>query len=277
MLGRIPLTAYFSAYGDNNIRGSQIGLTNNIQILASVIVPVLAGALIEKTGIILITTIAALANIVAIFVLEFDGRVSMKNPIQFKKLLSNIPTSFTKSFFFGKLAYPYAADLLSIYIAIALNSFTILGVFIGLRTAVTILLNFIIGRSTDTKNIRPLFFWSVILSSAFWFVIPFVHEAAAIFVLQFTLGLAGLLTSIPFESAYHNTAKQSGNPLQFSLWREVATQTGLVLGSFVIMLLLHFNFVSEWQSLLPIGAISALALLFVLPYINDGKRIAIFD
>ena len=98
MLDRIPLTAYFSVYGDNNKRGSQIGLTNNIQILASVIVPVIAGALIEKTGIILITSIATIVNILAIFVLNFDGRVKMENPVNFKKLFSSVPISFTKSF-----------------------------------------------------------------------------------------------------------------------------------------------------------------------------------
>lgn len=272
MFGRIPLTAYFSIYGDNGKRGSQIGLTNNIQILASVIVPVIAGALIEKTGIILITTIATLVNILAIFVLNFDGRVKMENPINFKRLFSSVPIAFTKSFFVGKLVYPFAADLLSIYIAISLHSFTVLGIFIGLRTAANILLNYFVGRMTDSRIVRPFFFGTVLISSAFWLVLPFVHEANAIFLLQFTLGLAGLITSIPFESVYHNVAKQSGNPVQFALWREVAIQTGLVVGSTVIILLLKFNIVSDWRLLLPLGSVSALALLFVLPYLSGNRK-----
>ena len=272
MLRRIPLTAYFSVYGDNNKRGSQIGLTNNIQILASVIVPVIAGALIEQTGIILITTIATAVNIFAIFVLNFDVRVKMENPVNFKRLFSSVPISFTKSFFFGKLVYPFAADLLSIYIAISLHSFTVLGIFIGLRTAANVFLNYFVGRMTDTRIIRPFFFGSVLISSAFWLVLPFVQEANAIFLLQFTLGLAGLITSIPFESVYHNVAKQSKTPVQFALWREVATQAGLVVGSAVIILLLKFNIVSDWRLLLPLGSISALALLFVLPYLSEGRK-----
>src|SRR3989344_4388853 len=163
MLRRIPLTAYFSVYGDNSKRGSQIGLTNNIQILASVVVPVIAGALIDQTGIILLTTITTAVSILAIFVLNFDGRVNMENPVKFKQLFLSVPKSFTKSFFFGKLVYPFSADLLSIYIAISLHSFTILGIFIGLRTAVNILLNYFVGRMTDTRLIRPFFFGTVLI------------------------------------------------------------------------------------------------------------------
>lgn len=273
MLMRIPLTAYFSVYGDSNQRGSQVGLTNNIQILASVVVPVIAGALIEQTGIVLITTIATAVNIFAIFVLKFDGQVKMENPVNFKRLFSSVPMPFTKSFFFGKLVYPFSADLLSIYIAISLQSFAVLGIFIGLRTAVNIFLNYFVGRMTDTRIIRPFFFGAVLVSSAFWLVLPFVQEASAIFLLQFTLGLAGLITSIPFESVYHNIAKKSGKPVQFALWREVAIQTGLVVGSAVIILLLKSNIVRDWRLLLPLGSISALALLFILPYLSDSRKV----
>lgn len=272
MLSRIPLTAYFSVYGDNSNRGSQIGLTNNIQILASVVVPVIAGALIQQTGIIFITTIATAVNVLAIFVLSFDGRASIKNPVKFKELFASVPISFTKSFFFGKLVYPFAADLLSIYIAISLHSFVVLGIFIGLRTAVNILLNYFVGRMTDTHIVRLFFFWTVLVSSLFWLVLPFIHEASAIFLLQFTLGLAGLITAIPFESVYHNVAKQSGHPVQFALWREVATQAGLVIGSMIIIIVLQFGLVADWQTLLPFGSVSALAMLFVLPLMKSTQR-----
>ncbi|MBI5621821.1 MFS transporter [Candidatus Falkowbacteria bacterium] len=267
MFNRIPLTAYFSVYGDNDHRGSQIGLTNTIQIVASVIAPVIAGVLIEQTGLILITTLTTLTSIGAIFILRFDGRVSITNPVRFKTLISNVPPAFTKAFFFGKLVYPYAADLLSIYIAIVLQSFTVLGIFVGLRTAVAVTLNYLVGRATDRQNIRSFFVWCTLSGSAFWFIIPFIHHAPAMFILQFTLGLLGIVTAIPFESTYHNRAKRSGNSLQFALWREVATQTGLVVGVLVIMGVLQLGLVAHWQSLLPIGALSMLAMLFVVPHI----------
>lgn len=271
MLSRIPLTAYFSTYGDNSKRGSQIGLTNNIQILASIIVPILAGALIQRTGIVLISSITTLGSIIAIFVLRFDGRVAIKNVVNFRELYRSVPKSFTKSFFISKLVYPFSADLLSIYIAISLKSFTVLGIFVGLRTAINILLNYFVGNLTDKRSIHLFFFGSVIISSAFWLVLPFLHEAKAVFLLQFTLGLAGLITSIPYESVYHNIAKQSGNSLQFALWREVVIQAGLVVGCIVIIMLLKTGVVSDWQILLPFGAVSALAMLFFLPYLNNTR------
>jgi len=272
MLSRIPLTAYFSAYGDNRARGSQVGLTNNIQTITSVLVPVIAGALIQQTGIILITTIAFFVNVAATFILRFDGHVRIQNPVRFRRLLANVPSGFTGAFFVKTLPYPFAADLLSIYIAIALHSFAILGIFIGIRTAVTILLNYAAGRMTDAHTIRPFFFWSVLVSSIFWLVLPFVHDAWAIVTLQFTFGLAGLVTSIPFESAYHNVAKESAFPIEFAVWREVSIQMGLVLGTAAIMLVLASGLVPDWRALLPLGSVSALALLFALPYIRGAPE-----
>lgn len=273
MLSRIPLTAYFSAYGDNNKRGQQIGLTNNIQLISGVLMPIIAGAFIQETGIVIITTIIFVANVIATFILTFDERVKIKNPVQIKQLFKNVPRAFTNSFFFGKLAYPFAADLLSIYIAIALHSFTVLGIFIGLRTGASIFLNYLVGRVTDTKNIHYLYFWGVILSSTFWIILPFVHTSYAIFALQFTLGLAGLITTIPFEGAYHNVAKESDTPLQFALWREIAIQGGLVVGTLVTMLILWTGVVSNWQSLLPFGALSVLSMLFILSYVSKSKML----
>ena len=272
MLSRIPLNSYFSAYGDNDKRGSQIGLVNNIQILASAIVPILAGVLIEKTGIIIITTITTIVSIAAIFVLKFDDDVKIKDPVHFKSLFKKFPKPFTKAFFFDCLANPFTADLLSIYIAITLNSFTVLGIFIGLRTAVNIFLNYFVGHMTDKNSVKIIFIVSIFVSSIFYFVIPFVHIPSTLFLLQFTLGLAGLIISIPFESAYHNVAKKSDSPIQFALWREVAKQTGLVIGSGLTMLILYFGVVSNWQMLLPLGAISAFAMFFILPQISNGKQ-----
>lgn len=275
MFSRIPLNSYFSAYGDNDKRGSQIGLVNNIQILASAIVPILAGALIEKTGIIIITTITTAVNILATFVLKFDDDVKIKDPVQFKNLYKNFPKPFTKAFFFNSLVNPFTADLLSIYIAITLNSFTVLGIFIGLRTAVNIFLNYFVGHLTDRSSIKLIFFISIFVSSLFYIILPFIHVSSTLFLLQFTLGLASLIISIPFESAYHNVAKKSENPIQFALWREVAKQTGLVLGSGLTILALYFGVVTNWQLLLPLGSVSALAMLFILSYISKVKSLDI--
>lgn len=268
MLSRIPLTAYFSAYGDNAKRGQQIGLTNNIQLVCGVLVPIVVGALIQQTGIIIITSVIFIAHVIAAFILTFDEHVKIKNPIQIKNLIALVPAAFTKSFFISKLAYPFSADLLAIYIAITLQSFAVLGIFIGLRTGIAVVLNYAVGRMTDTKNIRSIYFFAVIVSSLFWLVLPSIHEATAIFILQFTLGLAGLVTSIPFEGVYHNTAKESGAPLQFAIWREITIQAGLVVGTSITMLLLWTGLVKNWQTLLPFGALSALAMLFILPYFS---------
>lgn len=272
MLSRIPLTAYFSAYGENSERGSQIGLTNNLQILATVLVPVLAGALIQRTGLILIMTITMLVNVAAIFMLKFDARVKVQNPVRFRELFKSMPKPFTRAFFIGNLPYPFMADLASIYIAIVFQSFTVLGIFVGLRMAVTALLNYSVGRMTDAHKAHRFFFWGVLISSIFWLILPFVHHAWSIVILQFTVGLAGLVTPIPFEGAYHNLAKESGRPLEFSVWREVSTQAGLVIGCIITILVLRFGLVSNWQMLLPLGSISALALLFALPYIKVRKN-----
>ena len=274
MLGRIPLTAYFSVYGSNDIRGAQIGLTNNIQVITGVLVPIVAGALIQETGIILVTTITMLINVVSTFVLKFDNKVRMQNPIQLRRLMSSVPSVFTKAFFFGKLPYPFAADLLSIYIAISLQSFVVLGILIGLRTAATIVLNYIAGRLTDSRSIRRIFFWCVLVGSTFWLILPFVHSAQVIFALQFTLGLIGLITTIPFESAYHNAAKQSEQSLEFALWREIVIQIGLVIGTGLAILVLQSGLVSDWTKLLPFGALSLLALLFALPFIGSRQSVA---
>jgi hypothetical protein len=116
----------------------------------------------------------------------------------------------------------------------------------------------------------------VLITSTFWLILPFVQDAWAIVILQFTLGLAGLVTSIPFESAYHNAAKEAGKPLEFAVWREISIQSGMVLGCILIITALQFGLVSDWRTLIPLGSMSALALLFVIPYLStEGARDAL--
>jgi len=182
-----------------------------------------------------------------------------------REIFAKVPRGLTKTLFLTTAAYPFTADFLSIFLIASLGSFRALGEFFALRVALEIILNLYIGRRTDLGRVRGIFIASVIFAAGFWMVLPFVHASRALYLLQFTLGLAAIASLIPFETVYHNAAKVSGHPFEFAMWREVLHNAGLIVGCAIALVILAFT--PHWQLFIPLGAVSALGLLFIYPYL----------
>ncbi|HDN60106.1 MAG TPA: MFS transporter, partial [Candidatus Marinimicrobia bacterium] len=141
MLYRIPLTAYFSHYGNHETRGKEVGLANVVQKLASVAGPILFGALIDQTGLVVFFAIKTLIHFAAAFVLGLKNDSRVKVDTSIFKLSRIVPRKVSKAFFFSQLPYPFVSDLFFIWVTLKFGSFTLAGIFISAKVALEILLS----------------------------------------------------------------------------------------------------------------------------------------
>lgn len=263
MLWRIPLNAYFSHNGDNNERGKEIVKGNILNILSGLIIPIFFGALVDKTGLVIFLGIKTLVHVIAGFVLGFKKDKKVKVDFNFKNFRKKVSSKVSKTFFFKTLPYAFSHNFLTIWIVINLGSFTLAGIFAAMKITTSILFNLFVGKLIDKNKIRNYFILSIFVSSLFFVVIPFVENALQIFILQFIFGLSTIILETVMNKEYHNEAKNSRDEVSYSIWREICIQGGLVVGGSVSLVLLQF--VKEWQFLLPLGIISVLSLLYLLP------------
>lgn len=263
MLWRIPLNAFFTYYGENGVRGKQLGIARILEAIANIIVPILFGALIDRTGIIIFFGIQTIMHIIAASVLGVKNDFKPKSKANLSTLIKKFPPNFKKAFFYMHLPYPFVADLFFIWVTIQFGSFVLAGVFIGLRVALQIVLSFLIGHLADQDRVRKIFLGSIILGAFFWFLIPFAGNAQEIFLLQFTIGISLLIAEIPFEREYHNAAKSLNRETGYSLAREIYTQLGMVIGCLFSLVLIYF--IPEWKWLMVLGAVSIVPMAYLVP------------
>ncbi len=269
MLMRIPLTAYFSHYGRPELRGRELGLAGVIQRAAALAAPVIFGALVDETGLMLYYTLQTLILLGAAFSLGIRDDKHIKVDLRPYRFYRIVPGNVSKTFFFSRTSYIFTDDLFFIWVAVSFGGMMFAGVFTAARLGCEMLLSWWVGDRVDRGRVRSLFFGCVALSALFWLVVPFAANAVEIFALQFTVGLAGLIVDIPAEQQYHNRAKESGQELNYAVWKEICIHAGIVVsGVFAVLIL---SFVEDWRWGIMLGAPAMLAYLWMTPGMTPAR------
>ena len=267
MLSRVATTAYFTHFGQIESRGSDLGLATIFQKFAAIVAPVALGALIEVEGISVFIVIQTVFGLIASLMLGLKKDEGLQVYVHPFRYWHKVPLKVTKSFFFQNMPYFFMTDLFFIWLVIQFDgSYTVAGAFYGLKLAADMFLSWLVGKYTDLDKIRSFYITGVLLMALFWLLVPFSPNGMVVAILQFTVGLAGLVVDIPFERTYYNMAKQSGDPVGWALWREVSIQSGILAGGFVCLIILQF--VTDWHWLIMLGAPASIAWLYLTPEKN---------
>lgn len=258
MLYRIPVTAYFSRFGDNEDRGKEISYINLIYGIVGIGFAFFSGALLDKNHFVLWVTIQAVVLVISDFVLWSRTDPNLKIFIRTKITDQRVPSKVFKTYFIQGLPYSFYADLFFIWVTLKVGNFTLAGIFVGLKIALSLLVSYMVGYFSDKQKIRRIFYLTVLLTSLFYLFVPFVRNGIQIFALQFSIGLSGLVIDIPVDREYHNLAKDSGSEFSFSLIREKSGNLGMVIGGAaaigIILLIKNWWWLFPLAILYPIGA-----------------------
>lgn len=264
MLSRIPLRSYFARYGDNQKRGKQIGITKILEAIPALIFPIVAGSLIDKTGIIILIGIKTGVKLIGImlFAMGKKGDFRSEKPVPIFSSIRTIPTHLKKYWFLSNLTYPFDQDLFRIWILLQFASFKAAGAFLSFKILLEISLNILIGHLADAGKIRKIFFAAMVISSVGWFFVPFISNGLEVFIFQITVGSIGLFVENPVEREIYNQMKESLREIEYSVAREVYVQSGLIVSCLIAWILV--NSVDEWRWLFPLAALSVLPSIYIM-------------
>lgn len=264
MLERIPTTAYFTHFGKPETRGADLGLANIFERFASIAAPIVFGALMSEGAIVMYIVIKTVLGMLSSLMLGFKKDANIRvdvNPYRLGKL---IPASVTKAFFVRATPAAFIDDLFFIWLVTMFSgNYKVVGIFYALKLGLEMLLSWLVGKYADLGRVRTFYMAAVFLTALFWVTVPFAASGWQVAALQFSVGLASLVVTIPFEREYHNMAKQAGDPLGWAIWREVAIQAGMAVGCTISFLLI--GAVADWHWFMMLGAFASLAMLWILP------------
>jgi hypothetical protein len=179
---------------------------------------------------------------------------------EYKKIF---PKKLEQSLFFTNIFYPFTRDFLPMWIIINLGSFTIGAYFLLFRFVMSIFLNNFIGKIVDLNKAHSFYVLSVVLSSIFYLLIPFVTSSVNLFLLSFSLGLFAIIIEIPFRRTYYLLSKANAHTTEFMIYKELIIQKSLFFSCVIALVLL--SFVTQWEYLLALGSLSSLAFLYLKP------------
>lgn len=261
MLYRVPVTAYFSRFGDNDRRGRQLSYINIIYGIVGMAFALFFGSALDHHGFVLVITIQMAILAISDVVLWSRSDPNLKMFVETRIEERRVPFKVLKTYFTGDLPYTFTADLFFIWVTLIVGSFTLAGIFIALRILAEIIVSYLVGLWSDREQIRKIFYGAVFLSSIFYIFVPLVGSALWMFILQFSIGLAGLAVDIPVEREYHNLAKSSTNEISFSVAREKSGNLGMIVGGAAAIGIIAI--VKDWHVLLFFGMLYPLSRMFM--------------
>jgi hypothetical protein len=263
MFMRIPLETHFSLKGSCEKRGRSIALENTILIVSGALGGVFAGHILDTQGILFWEVFHFGMIIVAAFVMDISDEKVELYSTKIKEYKKIFPKKLEQSLFFTNIFYPFTRDFLPMWIIINLGSFTIGAYFLLFRFVMSIFLNNFIGKIVDLNKAHSFYVLSVVLSSIFYLLIPFVTSSVNLFLLSFSLGLFAIIIEIPFRRTYYLLSKANAHTTEFMIYKELIIQKSLFFSCVIALVLL--SFVTQWEYLLALGSLSSLAFLYLKP------------
>src|SRR5262249_11883559 len=125
MLYRVPVTAYFSRFGDNDRRGKQISYVNIMYGLVGMAFALFFGSALDRHGFTLVITLQLIVLVISDLVLWSRTDPNVKMFIETRIEKAKVPFRVLKTYFVGELPYTFTADLLFIWITLRVGSFTL--------------------------------------------------------------------------------------------------------------------------------------------------------
>ena len=220
----IAYDIYFLKYSKKQVRGRQVSLTYVIEILTSVLGPLIGALLITKLGYGPTYTIGAGLAFISIFPLilskEFKRKINFSYNDLFKFLLNKKNRNFNLSFIGYSIESQIDLLLWPIFIFIILNGVLEVGSIMSITTFVSLIIILTMGKLTDIENKINLIKIGAILNSIAWFLRIVVNTNYKIFFVDVFKKYSYNILLIPWVTYTYDIAKRR-NYFEYFVAREL--------------------------------------------------------
>jgi len=262
----IPYQVDFAKWGDQTDRGKEVGSLYAIRHLVGIVIPVISGFIIARSGFGILFIIAMVIYLISYIPLHkipetaehFSLTIKQAWQALFKRSERRTVVSYMASgaeFAIGGLLWP-------IFVFIILKGdFLTVGFIITLVAAGTVALDLVLGKVIDNSNKHKLIRGGSIIRSLGWIVKIFVSSASHIFVIGAMHNVANILLREPFDTLYYEVTADQGHYIdEYTVIHEMAVHMGrfIMLGISALVLI---SLPLQWTFILAALAAPLLTLL----------------
>jgi len=236
---------YFLKFSKEEFRGRQISYIYVVNIVTSIVGPLVGSLLIFNFGYNIVYFIVAGLALSSVFPLLIAGEFKDKYSFNYKNLLNFLLNRKNLGTNLSFLAYSveFQIDILlwPVFIIMILKSVVDVGLLTSLTAFVSLIIVLIVGRLTDIKNKNYLIKIGSILTSFFWFLRIFVDTRIKIFFVDTFKKFSYNILLIPWEAHTYDIANKK-NYLEYFIARQLIFKGGrIIILPLLILVFTLFN------------------------------------
>lgn len=242
----IPYHTDFAEFTDKKSRGREIALLVSVTTLISILLPFIAGLIIDKFDfsiLFLISIIIASISVIPILLLRsVKEKYSYTYGQTFKELFKKKNRKLLLAYSGDGAETMVGAIIWPIFIFQVLQGdYLTVGIVTSLIILASVVLRLIIGALTDKMSKRQLIKVGSILYFFGWLGKIFVQTAFHIFVVSSYHSFAAIVRRTPFTTLMYEQAADRGHYVdEYTVLREVSLNIGRVLMLVLLFVLFYF-------------------------------------
>ncbi len=261
----VPYFTDFATFSSKSNRGREVSLRESLMSFVSIFTPLLAGFIVVQTSFHTLFFIGVAIYFLAIVPLVHIPPVSEKFTWTYAQTWRNILAQKNRAFVLAYMANGVESGIQAVIWPLVIfgllnGQYFEIGALSTVIIAVTMLVQLITGRLTDTLNRTKMLHVGSVLYAIGWIIKIFVATAFHIFVIDVYHRITRIFMSTPFEAMTYDITSGSGHYVdEYSVVREVAEQIGRAgVFAFIIIVTLLWHIPLQW--LFVIAALAAVAL-----------------
>lgn len=248
----VPYHTDFTEFTNSKRRGRQVGFLNAIIILVGIILPILAGFIIERFGFNIIFLMSVGITLISIIPLFLIKKVCEEYSYSYFQTFREVFKPANR-----KLLIGYGADgaqtaiglvIWPIFIYQLLNEqYFAVGAISSAIILATVILNLVMGSISDKISKRHLIKIGTIFFSLGWFLKAFIQTGFQIFVVDSYHSFAGAVRGVPFSAFIYQEMADSGHYIdEYTVVREISLNIGkmlILIASFILIGFIGLNWI----------------------------------
>jgi MFS family permease len=227
----------FSRVSTKDHRGSEVGISQILAAIFSVIGPIVGGFILLNFGfsvLFILVSFLLLGSIMPLFMsheLHQPMEFSLKGFFRGQRLRDVFTfVGYGAEMRLGTVVWP-----LFIFIFILSEQYVSLGLVSSLALFVALIFTFASGKISDTHNKKKMFRLGVIFTSVVWAVKSFIVTPLQVFVVDGFYGASQAITHVPFDTMNYERAKKH------DIMKTIARREFFVhFGAFLLFMTLMF-------------------------------------
>ncbi len=230
----IGLHLVFYQVSDRKHRGEEVGLRDGLDILASLVSPLLGGLLITIVGFSLVFVLVSVILLLSAAVLLASKEYRITAPVSIHSLFRE--SGWKDSLFFISRGTGIIAEgvIWPLFIFVIVGSYFSLGIIGSILSGLTGILLWVVGKYSDRINKRIIVRWGTLAKSGAWLLRAFVTTAGQVFAVTALAAVTQGVRESPLGALEYDKAR--GQAAAYFVSREMLICIGRIVLLVIVLL-----------------------------------------